>query len=589
MGRKKKEIPATYGGQAVMEGVMMRGKKHYCTAVRSPSGVIETRFGVQSSSKFVTVSEKIPIFRGIVKLGSSMVMGLKVMQSSAQMAGLEEEVENPSKFDMWLEKKFGDKLTNYIIIFAVVLSLAFSVGLFMVLPTWLSSLLPVENARFLGVVEGLVRLAIFIGYLLLISRMKDIKRVFEYHGAEHMVINCYEAGEALTPGNAKNHSRLHKRCGTSFLLFVMLISMVFFLFVNTDVVWLRVASRILFVPFIAGISFEVIRWAGISKSPIVKILSWPGFMMQRVTTAVPDNSQLEVAIAALNGVLWAESEEGKDVSFDELRKWGKAELSGDDDATTDADALLMLAAGINNFNDFLLKKHENTDINIRQKFRAYVGRRKNHEPLQYIAEGWTFMDATLSLSRDVLIPRSDTEVLVNAVLENEERGVLGLEIGVGSGAVSVELKNHGGHEMFGTDICPKAVKLANENFVRNHGAKSLPFVQGDLFENVPRQEKFDFIVSNPPYIATGELNQLPRSVKDYEPMLALDGGADGLDFYRRIAAEAGAYLKDGGGLYFEIGETQANDVTEIMINAGFSGINTIKDLNERDRVVYGRR
>ncbi|MCL2575957.1 MAG: DUF1385 domain-containing protein [Defluviitaleaceae bacterium] len=310
MGRKKKEIPATYGGQAVVEGVMMRGKDHYCVAVRNPAGGIETRTGQVVQSKFTTVVGKVPILRGIVRLGSSMMVGMKVMTASAEISGLDDTAENASKFDKWLERKFGDKLGNFIIILAVIMSLGFSVALFMVLPTWLSSFatpLLGEHLWALGIIEGLTRLAIFMVYLIIISRIKDIRRVFQYHGAEHKVINCYEAGEELTPDCAKRYGRLHRRCGTSFLLFVMLISMIFFLFVNTDTVWLRVASRILFVPFIAGISFEVIRWAGISKSPIVKVLSWPGFMLQKITTAEPDERQMEVAIAALNGVLAAEN------------------------------------------------------------------------------------------------------------------------------------------------------------------------------------------------------------------------------------------------------------------------------------------
>ncbi|MCL2753974.1 MAG: DUF1385 domain-containing protein, partial [Defluviitaleaceae bacterium] len=300
MKRKEKEVPVSYGGQAVMEGVMMRGKEHYCVAVRNPQGEIETRVGEVKHSKFSTAVGKIPILRGIVRLGSSMVVGMKVMSSSAEMAGMDEvsEGKKPSKIS-----------NDAVIILAVILSLAFSVALFMILPTWLSNFVSPflgENLWALGIIEGFVRLAIFMVYLVSISFVKDIKRVFQYHGAEHKVINCYEAGEELTPDCAKKYGRLHKRCGTSFLLFVMLISMIFFLFVQTDVVWMRVASRILFVPFIAGISFEVIRWAGISKSPVVKILSWPGFMLQKITTKEPDEAQMEVAIAALNGVLAAE-------------------------------------------------------------------------------------------------------------------------------------------------------------------------------------------------------------------------------------------------------------------------------------------
>ena len=599
MGKKKKELPVTYGGQAVMEGVMMRGREYYCVAVRNPQGEIESQVGKSPEpSRFVKVAGKIPIFRGMVNLVRSLLVGYKVLESSAKMAGLEEEVENPSKFDTWLENKLGDKLASVMIVVALIISLGFSVALFMVLPTWLSSLLPIEEVRLLGVVEGLVRLVIFVGYLLLISRLRDVKRFFAYHGAEHMAINTYEAKEELTVENARKHSRLHRRCGTSFLMFVMLISMIFFLFVNTvflfvntNVVWLRVLSRILFVPFIAGISFEVIRWAGISKSPIVKILSWPGFMMQRITTAQPDDAQLAVAIVALEGVLTAELDEGREFTVSELRAWGRAELAtvfnDEDEISTDVDSLLMLATKTNSFNDFLLKLNENTTFEERSKFRGFIDRRKRQEPVQYIIGGWVFMSSTLELSRDVLIPRNDTETLVNAVLSREPNFGRGLEIGVGSGAVSIALKKHGEHDMSGTDICLKAVQFANKNFAKIFDGVE-PFVQGDLFENVTKGIKFDFIVSNPPYIPTADIADLSGSVKDFEPHVALDGGEDGLDFFRRISAEAGQWLLKSGGLYFEIGSNQGEDVKNIMTEAGFIKVDILQDLSQNDRVVHGR-
>ena len=304
--KKDKESPFYYGGQAVMEGVMMRGKDSYCVSVRNPKGEIESRMGAIKSSKTLDTINKIPIIRGVVKLLTSLMLGVKIMKDSAEMAGLDEAADQSSKIDMWLEKKFGENLVKYVMVFSVALSLVLSVGLFMVLPTWLSGFVaPLlgGNLWFLGVVEGLVRLVIFMAYLMLIAQFKDIKRVFQYHGAEHKAINCYEAGDALTISNVARHNRLHKRCGTSFLLFVMLISMIFFLFVRTDVMWMRVLSRILFVPFIAGVSFEVIKWAGISKSPIVAIISFPGMMLQKITTKEPDESQIEVAIRALENAI----------------------------------------------------------------------------------------------------------------------------------------------------------------------------------------------------------------------------------------------------------------------------------------------
>ena len=313
MAKEKKQTPFFYGGQAVMEGVMMRGRRHFCVSVRNPQGKIESRTGVQESHKTLDGLAKIPILRGIVSLGRSMMMGLKVMRDSAEIAG--EDVEaTPSKFDIWLEKKFGDKTTKYMMMFSVAISLIFSVALFMALPTWLSGFLaPLlgGNLWALGIIEGFVRLAIFMIYLILVSQIKEIKRVFQYHGAEHKVINCYEKGDDLTVENVARHNRLHKRCGTSFLLFVMIISMIFFLFVRTDVLWMRVLSRILFVPFIAGVSFEVIKWAGISKNPIVAIISFPGLMLQKITTAEPDAGQIEVAITAFAKVV--EAEEGRKI------------------------------------------------------------------------------------------------------------------------------------------------------------------------------------------------------------------------------------------------------------------------------------
>ena len=206
---------------------------------------------------------------------------------------------------------FGDKLTDVLIYISVAVSLVFSIGLFFVLPVFIGSLLrPILPGTWaLGIAEGLIRIAIFLLYLFLVSRMKEIKRVFQYHGAEHKTINCFEHGEELTVENVKKYTRLHKRCGTSFLLIVMIISMVVFFFIRTDTIWLRLVSRILLVPFVAGISYEVIRWAGRSDSPVVKIVSAPGLCLQKITTAEPDGSQIEAAIAAMKGVLEEEAED----------------------------------------------------------------------------------------------------------------------------------------------------------------------------------------------------------------------------------------------------------------------------------------
>lgn len=304
-----KERRTNIGGQAVIEGVMMRGKKIYAMAVRNPEGeiVIEKKDWGGLGKKGIF---KYPIFRGMAAFVDSLVSGTKILMRSAEIAGEGWEEEELSPFEQWLTDKLGDKINDILIYFSVFLSLVLGMGLFFVLPVAIGNLFKsVVPAWGLGVIEGLIRIGIFLAYLWLISRMKEIRRVFQYHGAEHKTIACFESGKELTVENVRPCTRLHKRCGTSFLLFVMLISMVVFFFVRTDVFLLLLVTRICLVPFIAGISYEVIRWAGKSESGFVKVVSAPGLCLQKLTTAEPDDGQIECAIAAMKGVLEDEPEE----------------------------------------------------------------------------------------------------------------------------------------------------------------------------------------------------------------------------------------------------------------------------------------
>lgn len=299
------------GGQAVIEGVMMRGKKMYAMAVRTPNGEItvekEPCEGLSGKSKLF----RLPIFRGIAAFIDSLIMGTKIIMRSAELAGeaIEEEGE-PSKFEQFLQNKFGEKLNDYLIYFSVTISMVFALLLFFLLPVWLGSFFKtvIPGTWALSIIEGLIRIGIFLGYIFLISKMKEIQRVFQYHGAEHKTINCFESEKELTVENVKQCTRLHKRCGTSFLLIVMMISMVVFFFVRTDTIWLRLVSRIVLVPFVAGISYEVIKWAGNSDNKLVSFVSYPGLCLQKITTSEPDASQIETAIAAMKGVLEDEPE-----------------------------------------------------------------------------------------------------------------------------------------------------------------------------------------------------------------------------------------------------------------------------------------
>ncbi len=308
-------IAKSIGGQAVIEGVMMRGKSIYCMAVRNinTKEIAVEKNPVKSLANRAKLL-KLPFIRGIASFVDSLVLGMKIIMRSATLSGLDEETQEQkkSKLDIWLENKFGEKLTDYIIYFSVFISIILSIGIFMVLPVWISSFITkFFNVSLwgIGVVEGLVRILIFLAYILLISKMKDVQRLFKYHGAEHKTINCFESGDELTVENVRKHTRLHKRCGTSFLIIVMIVSMVVFMFLRTDNVTLRVLSRIILVPLIAGISYEIIKLAGRCDNIFVKIISAPGMALQKVTTKEPEDEMIETAILSLKGVLEEEGTE----------------------------------------------------------------------------------------------------------------------------------------------------------------------------------------------------------------------------------------------------------------------------------------
>lgn len=294
----KRDAPV--GGQAVLEGVMMRGVTTWAVAVRKPDGEIGvTTETIVSWARRHRVL-RWPVIRGVIALAESMKIGFSALGISANAQLSEEDAED--------EVEIGGLAWAT----TVVISLAMAIGLFFVIPVGLTSLFrdQLDSAVLFWLVEGLVRTAIFIGYIVLISRVKDLRRVFEYHGAEHKTISCYEAEDDLVPARAWLYSRLHPRCGTSFLLIVMVLAIFVFAPLGLPAWYWLLISRILGVPLIAGLSYEVIRWAGRNRRKAwVRGLMWPGLMLQNLTTREPDESQLEVAIAALNAVLEREKPE----------------------------------------------------------------------------------------------------------------------------------------------------------------------------------------------------------------------------------------------------------------------------------------
>lgn len=312
----------TIGGQALIEGLLMIGPENAAIAVRKPDGeIIVEKRPLPAKSKL----SRIPVVRGGVNLFRQMVLGIKALMYSADFADLEEEEQQDktSKFDAFIRKVFGNKLKDKfdaaikrlfedkfkegLIYLSVIISLVFSVSLFILLPNLLASFFKFNKDSTAGVLlynlfEGIIRLSLFFGYIVLASMMKDIKRIWGYHGAEHKTIHCYEHEDELTVENVRKYSTKHPRCGTSFMFLVMIISILVFSFIGWHGILINILSRILLIPLVAGLSYELLRFAGRSNLKLMKIVNAPGMLFQIFTTDEPDDSQIEVAIAAFNGV-----------------------------------------------------------------------------------------------------------------------------------------------------------------------------------------------------------------------------------------------------------------------------------------------
>ena len=325
------------GGQAVLEGVMMKGPDSYALSVRKPDNEIAVTVTEYKSFGSKSVLFRIPIIRGVVNFIESLYIGMGTLMKSAEYDDtdvIEEEkwakeklkeaeglrkagkTQKAEKIEKKVEKRKADlekdkanEGTSSELILTLIISLGFAIAVFMLLPTFVAGLLykVTDSSILVNLCEGVLRLAIFITYVWAISKMKEIKRTYMYHGAEHKTINCLEAGDELTPENVLKHTRFHRRCGTSFLFIVMFISIILFMFIRTKLLWLRILSRLLLIPVIAGLSYEVIRYAGSHENAFARALSQPGFWVQRLTTKEPDKDMCEVAIKSVEAVIdWRE-------------------------------------------------------------------------------------------------------------------------------------------------------------------------------------------------------------------------------------------------------------------------------------------
>lgn len=576
------------GGQAVIEGVMMRGSRGTATSIRKDNGEIVTDFQditpITKKFKFLNI----PFVRGIFVLIDSLRIGIKTLNYSASFFDTEEE---NSKFEDWLKSKFGEKANDIIMAITMIISFAMAIGLFIGIPTAVASIFKKFGLSAIGLnlIEALIRISILLFYMWAISKFDDIYRVFQYHGAEHKTIFCYEAEKELTVENVREQGRFHPRCGTNFLFLIMLVSVLIISFTGWGGFLERLVLRIILIPVVSGVTYELIKWLGKSESKLSKIVAYPGLQLQKLTTREPDDKQIEVAISALKA---AEGIEDEEKTIGELLNIGTKILSEVKIDTARLDAQLLLGKVINKDKLYLMiNNNENVKNTDKEKFLEFINKRKKKMPVKYILGECDFMGLDFFVEEGVLIPRSDTEVLVEKVLsmisENEELKVC--DLCSGSGAIGIALAYYRKNiTVDSIDYYDIPEKITKKNIKRHNLQDRMNFIKSDLLKEVINKgEKYDILVSNPPYIKEEEIETLMSDVKDYEPHTALDGGADGLIFYRRIVDESKRVLKNNSILAFEIGYDQGEDVKFLMEENGYKNVEVIKDLAGLDRVVIG--
>ncbi|MDE7406521.1 MAG: peptide chain release factor N(5)-glutamine methyltransferase [Clostridiales bacterium] len=562
------------GGQALLEGVMMRGKTSVAMAVRAPDGDIELR---TERLKPQSKASKIPIVRGVISFVSSLAVGINALLKSAEVCTPEEE--SPSK-------------TATVI--ATIVGVLLAVGLFIGLPflvKWLiERFADYHDLVVLSVIEGGVRLALFITYLALIRLMKDIKRTFMYHGAEHRTINCYERGLPLTVENVQSCSTKHNRCGTTFIFFVVVFAIIVYALLNWLFSYLSayaaifsnslfaLAMRLLLLPLIAGLSYELLRGlAMLPDNKFTNIIRAPGLALQKLSTCIPDDDMAEVAIVAFNAVLELDEQPNKGtIDFYEREFAVERKKLADKlpDNPQDADWIYCDILGKSRGE---LGGVDKIKIGQVKKANEYADRLLNGEPLSYVLGNAEFCGIKLAVDNRVLIPRFETEVLAEEAVKHigtSEMRVL--DMCTGSGCIAAVIAKNTAAQVVAADLSDDALEVAKSN-LKGLGAD---VVKSDMFDSI--DGKFDLIVCNPPYIRTADIADLQSEVTA-QPRMALDGGEDGLKFYRVIADNASEYLSDNGAVMLEVGYDQAQQVCGLMKKIGACRV--IKDLDGKDRIV----
>ncbi len=597
--KKNKKCGTYIGGQAVLEGVMMMGRTCMATAVRDPSGEIQVEAKRLNKSEGVKKASKIPFVRGVINLVGSLILGTRTLMRSANVYG--EDEEEGGKIQKWFAEKFKVSVMEVLTYFSAFLGVLLALGIFILLPRFIISLIPaVQGNVWEYVLLGVFKLLIFLAYLGLILFLKDIRRLYQYHGAEHKTINAFERGVELTPKKVKECSRIHDRCGTSFLFIVLfvnivIISLVTWAFhtyvfsVDNSVArfFINLGIELVLLPLIAGISYEILKFLAKFDNKFVNFFKAPGMLLQKtMTTREPDDDMIEVAIAAFKKVL--EMDNGESVPETEFVTAGilskmlektKKEFAEKEIDESDAEWIYALVLDVKRSE---LKTERTVKPSESKKIREIVEKRLAGRPLWYIIGDTEFYGCNIRVDERALIPRPETEILADSVVKSAENGDKILDMCTGSGCIAVSVAKALQNKevtVTGADVSDAAIMLAKENAKLN--GVSVNFIQSDLFAGV--RGRFNIIVCNPPYIKSGEIPFIQKEVREHEPRVALDGGEDGLDFYRRIAKDVRSYLVKDGMLIMECGEGQANDILQIFPKREYAIV--LKDLAGVDRFV----
>ncbi|WP_032121296.1 peptide chain release factor N(5)-glutamine methyltransferase [Clostridium amazonitimonense] len=579
----------TVGGQAVIEGVMMRGKEGVATAVRTPKGDIEVDIKKVSSIRDKNKILNLPFIRGFISLIESLITGIETLNYSSSFLDEEEE---ESRFEKLLDKWFKENSGKVVTGILLTVSFIISMFIFVFIPTAFASLFKKIGLgnMWLNIIEGVFRVGIFITYIYLISKMEDINRLFQYHGAEHKTIFCYELEQELTVENVRKQGRLHPRCGTNFLFLVMIVSIVLFSITGWNSLGERLLYRVLLLPVVSGITFEIIKWLGRSESILSQALAYPGIKLQLLTTREPDDSQLEVAIASLKA---AEGIKESEKTIGELLSVGNQVLKSVNISSYILDAQLLLSKVLGVDKLYLLThREEAVDIIKEKEFMELIEFRKNKMPIKYILGKVEFMGLELEVKEGILIPRPDTEILVESILEHiDNKGYKKIcDLCTGSGAIGISLAYYNSNTNVDCmDISDVSEEMVWKNIHKFGLWQRVKFIKSDLLDEAIKEDyKYDVLVSNPPYIKTRDIEELMEDVKLFEPHLALDGGEDGLDFYRTIALQSKSILNNDGIIAFEIGHDQGEEVSGILKENGYKEIKILKDLAGLHRVVIAK-